>query len=223
VALTLLGVLAWGNVSGTAAAAPPVQNTAAYAPGSLGYFSVPAFNYVPAFYGNRYYGFGNNLVAPNYNPYVYWADYPALEVEYGYPFNNTGYPPFSTGYSPALGPTGWGLSPMSETMEVVPPPRSEFADITVQVPPDAEVWIEGVRTKQMGPVRDFVSPPLDPGVNYDYEIRATWKNNGEVVSDTQHVNVRAGDRTKITFRVGSPIRINPDKLMPEMDEEDEEP
>jgi uncharacterized protein (TIGR03000 family) len=152
----------------------------------------------------------------------YAAAAPPVGDTASYPSGDAGNPPYSTGYSPALGPTGWGRSPMSETAEVVPPPKSEVADIIVQVASDAEVWIEGVRTKQKGALREFVSPPLDPGVNYAYEIRATWKNNGEVVSDVQRVAVRAGDRMKIIFRTGSPIPVNPDKQLPPTEEDEEE-
>src|SRR6266436_5670177 len=87
-ALVLAGVLVWGSGDRAANAAPPVNNTAAYAPGSVGYYSVPAFNYFPSFNGSPYVGYGTNLVAPYYYPY-----YGPNDVDYSYP------PPIIPGYT----------------------------------------------------------------------------------------------------------------------------
>jgi len=215
----LAGTLALAVAAGPAASAPPAWNTAPYAPGSLGYFSVPVYRYVPDYFYNPYDEFGVTGVVYPYYP-------PALDYN-AYPGTNSGNPPYSTGYSPALGPTGWGTSPTFSTSDLTPPiaappPKSDVAGIALQVPPRAEVWIEGVRSKQKGSVREFVSPSLDPNIVYAYEIRAAWRNNGEAVSEVQRINVRAGDRMKLIFQAGSPIRINPDKRLLVIDEDEEE-
>ena len=213
------------GASGAASAAPPVRQTAAYAPGSVGYYSVPALSYFPAYSGTPYFGFGYSPY-----PYSYVGNY-GIDYSYqdltppanysGNPVLNPANPPYSTGYGPAMGPVGWGRSPMSSAREVVPLPRSEVADIRVQVPPDADVWIEGVKTKQKGSDREFQSPPLAYGVNYWYEIHAEWKSNGQVVGATQIVNVQAGDRMNVTFRLGNPLRPNPTKPQPAPEEEEQ--
>src|SRR5262249_58321225 len=83
--------------------------------------------------------------------------------------------------------------------EFVPASPDPVAAIQVQLPADAELWVEGERMKLAGPRRRFVSPPLDPGVPYTYEIRAVWRENGRKVDETQKLIVRAGAESSVTF------------------------
>jgi uncharacterized protein (TIGR03000 family) len=71
--------------------------------------------------------------------------------------------------------------------------------ITLRVPGSAEVWFDGSKTSQTGRLRSFVSPPLQPGRNYSYEIRARWMEAGRPVEETRKINVRAGDRDTLNF------------------------
>ena len=59
--------------------------------------------------------------------------------------------------------------------------------------------LEGKETKQTGPVRKFVTPKLEPGVEYVYTIKATWTANGKPVEDTMKVTVKAGDAKSVAF------------------------
>jgi uncharacterized protein (TIGR03000 family) len=73
--------------------------------------------------------------------------------------------------------------------------------VEVHVPdPAAVVTFDGQATKQAGPVRRFSSPPLPPGQGFAYEIRATWKQDGVEVTRSRRIDVRAGDRVKVTFK-----------------------
>jgi len=67
--------------------------------------------------------------------------------------------------------------------------------VTVQVPADAEVWFNEVKTQQTGTTRRFVSPPLAPG-NYRYDIRASWGSR----SETRQVTVHPGDDISVQFK-----------------------
>jgi uncharacterized protein (TIGR03000 family) len=71
--------------------------------------------------------------------------------------------------------------------------------LSVQVPAEAEVWLEGAKTQQSGPTRTFVSPPLERGADFAYEIRARWREKGREVEQTQTVVVHTGDRLTVTF------------------------
>jgi uncharacterized protein (TIGR03000 family) len=71
--------------------------------------------------------------------------------------------------------------------------------IAVRVPADAEIWFDGKKTSQTGPVRYFETPPLEPGREYSYEIRARWNENGRQVERTRHVTVHPGDRLALNF------------------------
>jgi len=69
----------------------------------------------------------------------------------------------------------------------------------VRVAANAELWFEGSKTSQDGPFRVFESVPLKPGVDYSYEIRARWTENGKEFDQTRKLTVRAGDHVAINF------------------------
>ena len=59
--------------------------------------------------------------------------------------------------------------------------------------------IDGTRTTRQGAERQFVSPPLEPGKRYSYEIEARWTEDGKEVSQTRKVVVEAGRRIDVDF------------------------
>jgi uncharacterized protein (TIGR03000 family) len=64
---------------------------------------------------------------------------------------------------------------------------------------DAKVFFQGKPTKRTGKVREFDSPPLTAGATFAYEVRATWMDGDEEVSQTRTVPVRAGERVRVDF------------------------
>lgn len=134
-----------------------------------------------AYYGGvfapYYYGLGLNYVAPFFG-------YPPVDP-YANPYAvDPGNPP-----QPPPGPFG----------EQAPMPRSDTAEIVIHVPEGADVWIEGVKMKQAGSQRRFISPPLRPNMGYTYEIRAAWTENGREVTTVNNVRIEAGDRSSMTI------------------------
>jgi uncharacterized protein (TIGR03000 family) len=76
------------------------------------------------------------------------------------------------------------------------------AFLNVRVPSrDAEVWIEGEKTREMGTRREFMSPVLDPEKRYSYEIKARWREDGREVTRTKTVSVRPNAPTLVDFTV----------------------
>jgi len=72
--------------------------------------------------------------------------------------------------------------------------------VQVRLPTEfATVWFGGSKTNQSGAVREFVSPALEPGGDYVYEIRARWRESGGIVDQTRQVTVRAGQRVVVNF------------------------
>jgi uncharacterized protein (TIGR03000 family) len=71
------------------------------------------------------------------------------------------------------------------------------ATVNVLLPASADLTFEGVRMGQAGDYRRFVTPPLTPGSNYTYDIRATWRENGQEVSRDRRVAIRAGDELTV--------------------------
>src|SRR5262249_29397468 len=57
----------------------------------------------------------------------------------------------------------------------------------------------GEKTSQRGQFRRFVTPALEQGQNYTYEIRAVWDDNGNKVERTRKVQVRAGQQSSVDF------------------------
>jgi uncharacterized protein (TIGR03000 family) len=74
-------------------------------------------------------------------------------------------------------------------------PADNVIYIDIRVPADAEVWIEGQRMSQKGAVRYFESPPVNPGVEYVYHIRAY----GQDVDEVRDATVHPGSKVAIDF------------------------
>ncbi len=74
------------------------------------------------------------------------------------------------------------------------------AIINVRVPAQAQVWFDDVPvTTGAGAFRQFLSPPLEPGYRYSYEIRARWMDNGRPVERSQKVTFRPGEQATVNL------------------------
>ncbi len=71
--------------------------------------------------------------------------------------------------------------------------------LTVTVPADAKVIINGYETKTTGTSRSYVSRGLLPGQRYKYEIRAEVQRDGQMSSDSKVVYVGAGEQSRLAF------------------------
>jgi len=71
--------------------------------------------------------------------------------------------------------------------------------LTVWVPNDAKVMVNGIETRSIGSRRQFVSYGLKPGFSYKYVVRAQIVRNGQVVEDTRDVLLTAGQITAVAF------------------------
>ena len=105
---------------------------------------------------------------------------------------------------------------ISDTTAVAPTAQAgEAARINVLVPSDAVITIQGQRMSQTGSYREFVSPPLVPGHDYTYTVRATWNENGRDVSQERTVHVASGSRVDVDMQnppreeTGSTLRTRP--------------
>jgi uncharacterized protein (TIGR03000 family) len=75
--------------------------------------------------------------------------------------------------------------------------------VEVTVPEAANVWFDGSPTTTAGTVRNFQTPPLLAGRQYSYEVRATWQQDGQEMSQTQTVSVSAGQPTRLVFPIST--------------------
>ncbi len=124
-----------------------------------------------------------------YYPYPYYAAYP-----YPYPVGDPACPaPPPGGAPPSSGVTGAPNPGGAQTGD---------ATLTVLVPSDAVVWVNGEKTTQSGPRRDFVSSGLAPGRSYTFEVRTEWKGqDGKPVDLVQRIPMQAGDKRAISISV----------------------
>lgn len=156
------------------------------------------------YYGSPYYGQGNR-----YYGNTYWPNYSGYSGSWYYPqteYYNSFTPSYYTGELPQNFAQPYYSDYYSQPMTtggqfygagIEQNPNSAF--VTVRVPPDAEIWFENYQTHQKGLMRDFISPPLTPGQQYTYDIRAQWTDNGKKVDQKKQVTVMAGSRTNVDF------------------------
>lgn len=124
------------------------------------------------------YGFGGVYLGGDLYPYR------AYYGEYAYPYY--------------LGADANELYP--ELPRIIGASDPNRAELRLLVPAGADTWLEDVKTRQQGSVREFVSPPLEPDQKYTYTIRGRWPENGEVVDRIRKVAVHAGDRLTVDMR-----------------------
>ena len=92
---------------------------------------------------------------------------------------------------------------------LLPPPTPLTALLKVQVPLEAEVWLEGQKMRSTGRLRHYRSPPLDPAKGYVYEVYARWTFDGKPVEDVRHVAIRAGAIALVDFTHLDPLIPRP--------------
>jgi len=75
------------------------------------------------------------------------------------------------------------------------------ATITVSLPADAKLFVDDYATTSTSSTRTFVSPPLTPGKDYTYTLKAEIMRDGEKRTVTERVPVRAGQDSTVALDV----------------------
>jgi len=79
--------------------------------------------------------------------------------------------------------------------------QNATASIEMTVPANAEVWLDGQKSQQTGTARAFVTPPLERGQTFRYDLRVRWTAPGDIVVDvTRPIQVQGGRQTTVGFR-----------------------
>jgi len=73
------------------------------------------------------------------------------------------------------------------------------ATIIVSLPADAKLLIDDFATKSTSAARVFTSPELAPGQAFSYTLKAEIVRDGQTLTVTEQVSVRAGAETRISF------------------------
>jgi uncharacterized protein (TIGR03000 family) len=168
--------------------------------GGWGYYGG---NWGGPWYGNAYgrdygwgypYGgyYGSRWYRPNWNYGYDWNNYGYSTYSYPMDYYSSDYgQPYQSGPGTTFDGQEGAYGAMADDTQAV--------RVTVRVAPDAEIWFDDNKTTQRGPVRTFVSPPLEPNHTYTYHIKARWKENGKDVERTRNVQVQAGDFKTVDF------------------------
>jgi uncharacterized protein (TIGR03000 family) len=77
--------------------------------------------------------------------------------------------------------------------------RANQATLTVSVPSDAKVYVNGQLTRSTGAERRYVSRGLRNDVGYVYEVRAEWTRDGETLQQTKVVRLESGAAEHLAF------------------------
>jgi uncharacterized protein (TIGR03000 family) len=73
------------------------------------------------------------------------------------------------------------------------------ATVVVRLPAEAKLYANGQLTRLADAERKFVTPALQPGVSYHYELKVEAVVDGRPVTETRRVDVAAGQRYDIDF------------------------
>ncbi len=118
-----------------------------------------------------------------------------------------------------LGVVGLGLAALLWAAPAARPAGSVEeeapAQITIFVPPDAEIFFNGQPTVQKGGERLFISPALPVGKKAYYTVLARWKQGDKTVEQTRRVDVTGGTAVKVDFLTAAPVADDKGKLTEE--------
>ncbi|MGF1580470.1 MAG: TIGR03000 domain-containing protein [Gemmataceae bacterium] len=70
------------------------------------------------------------------------------------------------------------------------------ANLAIEVPADAKLYVDGKLTTSTSEVRKFVTPPLQQGQVYFYDLRAEVDRDGQRIAVNGRVIIRAGQNVR---------------------------
>ncbi len=93
-------------------------------------------------------------------------------------------------------------APVANTGEIALP-----VSLSMAVPADAEIWLEGVKTTSTGTLRQFQTPALKTGQDYILNVRVRFRRNNQDVDESRAIRVRAGDNLRLDYTPGNGERL----------------
>jgi uncharacterized protein (TIGR03000 family) len=91
--------------------------------------------------------------------------------------------------------------PPAASADPLPAPKENRAVIHILLPSTANnIWVDGVKMPTRSTdARVFISPPIEPGHDYTYTVRADWPSGLNMVSQERTVVVRANGTSTVDF------------------------
>jgi uncharacterized protein (TIGR03000 family) len=124
--------------------------------------------------------------------------------------------PATGGSAPPPPPAGGAAPPPPAAGDGALPGGSTYLDrssvyISVNVPAEAKIFVNGNPTTSTGTSRQFVSRGLRTGRQYTYELKAELSRDGKTLTDTQVVQLVAGERKEVAFKLNEAAEQNASK------------
>jgi uncharacterized protein (TIGR03000 family) len=79
------------------------------------------------------------------------------------------------------------------------------ANVTVRLPEDAKLYVDGVACPLTSSTRSFATPALEPGRAYHYTLKAEVVREGNTQVKTRQVTVHAGKAVEVDFGSMGPV------------------
>lgn len=76
---------------------------------------------------------------------------------------------------------------------------NETARVTVHLPAAARLYVDGILCPLTSDTRAFDTPPLRPGRDYAYILKAELVRDGQTVTNSKRVLVRSGETSSVDF------------------------
>jgi uncharacterized protein (TIGR03000 family) len=131
-------------------------------------------------------------------------------------------------YYPGAGCYGYGYPivpvypKVDDKKEPVKDPKKTFLPVSpdqgrviVQLPNDAKLYANGHLTSLTSGQRDFTTPAIERGRDYQYAMKIEYVRDGKTITDTKLVRVRAGSVSVVDFAdqgkpemVASTVKVN---------------
>jgi uncharacterized protein (TIGR03000 family) len=87
-------------------------------------------------------------------------------------------------------------------------PCSDSVVLTVSVPADAKVFVNGQSTRSTGELRQYASSGLQPAAVYPYRVRAEFVRDGKPISEEKTVQLTAGQTGSVTFSAAPNAQVS---------------
>lgn len=178
---------------------------------AIGALAILVLSAVPAA-GGPWFDDGTHPLSAYHARMGYYPYYPydAMPVPYigswpaYYPYRWYSYSPddqYATSYDPSFLNWQSPIIPQQADPQSAPTPASENrGSILIRLPsPDATVSVNGFSVLGQGSVRLYRTPDLLPGP-HEYQVSASWLENGQRVSRNRTVSVQADQITTADFR-----------------------
>jgi len=79
------------------------------------------------------------------------------------------------------------------------------SQVTVRLPADAKLYVDGVACPQTSSERSFETPKLEPGRSYTYNLKIEMVRNGQTKAESRQVAFRAGQPVTVDFKETSVV------------------